>query len=237
MARSLVGLAVGLVTLTVLGGAFGEVTEAIVKQDDIAALDSPVTRWLVVSRTPWLTRTMQVVTELGSAWFIILLMTLVTGGLLARSGTRRLAGVPPVSAAGAALPVLAVKLVIARPRPTIGAIVAAAGKLLVPVRAQRPGGGDLRGAGKVTMHLAPAIPRWRIWSPPPSPCSSASHRLYLGVHWLSDVVGGWVLGAAWLVLTVGALTAGPRACAAATRPQSRTESVTKRRIVAGPNPS
>lgn len=132
MTRSLITLAVGLVALTVLGWVFGETTEAVLKQDDIAALDSPVTRWLAANRVPWLTRTMQVVTELGSAWFVIALLTVVTAGLAWRRATRWLAWVPAVSAAGAALLVFAIKLAIARPRPEIGEIVAVAGGFSFP---------------------------------------------------------------------------------------------------------
>jgi undecaprenyl-diphosphatase len=35
-------------------------------------------------------------------------------------------------------------------------------------------------------------------------------RLYLGVHWLSDVVGGYSIAACWLVLVVTAVTTTQR---------------------------
>lgn len=209
MQRSLITLAVGLVVLTVLGWAFGEITEAVIKQDDIAALDSPVTRWLVANRTPWLTRAMQIVTELGSGWFVVLLLTVVTGGLLARPTTRWLAWVPPVSAAGAALVVLAIKLAIARPRPDIGEIVAAAGGFSFPSGHSAQAVATYGALAWVVTRLAPRVPRWVVWSVAAVIAFLIGFsRLYLGVHWLSDVVGGWTLGAAWLVLTVVALTAG-----------------------------
>lgn len=209
MLRSAIALAAGLVVLTLLGWIFGETTEAVIRRDDIAALDDPVTRWLVARRTPWLTQAMQSITELGSAWVIVPLLVVVTGIVVTRSDARLFAWVPVVSAAGAALLVLAVKLAIARPRPTIGEIVAAADGFSFPSGHSAQAVATYGALAWVATRLAQGVPRWRFWGPAAVLAALIGFsRLYLGVHWLSDVVGGFTLGAAWLVLTVGALTAG-----------------------------
>jgi membrane-associated phospholipid phosphatase len=204
-------LLVGLVVLSAFGWLFGETVEAVIKQDDLATLDSPVTGWLVAHRVAWLTVAMRIVTQLGSAWFVILLLSMVTAAVLARHAGRTLAATGPVSAAGAALLVTTVKLLIARPRPTVGDVVAVASGFSFPSGHSAQAVATYGALAWIATHTIMRSGRWRAWV---AACVIALligfSRLYLGVHWLSDVVGGLVLGAAWLALTITTLTTGRR---------------------------
>lgn len=47
-------------------------------------------------------------------------------------------------------------------------------------------------------------PRWRIPATVLAvllPFAIGFSRLSLGVHWTSDIIGGWLLGAAWLAIS------------------------------------
>lgn len=201
-------LAVGLMLLSLLGWVFGEITEAVAKGDDLVALDSPVTRWLVAHRTPWLTTVMRTVTELGSAWFVIGLLTVVTVVLVARRVPRSAVLIAPLSAAGAAALITAVKLLIARPRPTIGDVVAVANGFSFPSGHSAQGVATYGALAWVVAYLATRrrtqIAAWLAAIA--VALLIGLSRMYLGVHWLSDVIGGYVLATCWLAVTVIAVT-------------------------------
>lgn len=206
-------LIVGLVVLVVLGWAFGETVEAVIQSDDVAVLDSPVTRWLVARRTPWLTTVMHGVTNLASAWFVALLLVVVTIVLRRGGHSWSVVLLPTLSAAGAAILVTTIKLLIARPRPTVGEVVAAAEGFAFPSGHSAQAVATYAVLAWLVAHLAATrtmrIAAWLTGAV--IIVLIGLSRLYLGVHWLSDVIGGYIIGAAWAVVAVTAMTATDRA--------------------------
>lgn len=217
----------GLAALSVLGWLFGETTEAVVDRDDLAAIDDPVTRWLVRYRQPPLTGAMRVVTELGSAWFVVLLLVLVTTLLLQRRSSWAELVVVPLSSAGAAALVTIIKLAIGRPRPTVGEIVATAGGFSFPsghsAQAVACYGALAWLVAHVTVTRHSTLLAWA--GAAVVALAIGFSRMYLGVHWLTDVVGGFVLGAAWLSVTLSAVAAWQRSPWATSR---RTQAASSR---------
>ena len=205
-------LAVGLAALSLLGWLFGETVEAVVNRDDIASADDPVTRWLVAHREPWLTAVMRVVTQLGSAWFVILLLVALTVALALRHRPWAELVVVPISSIGAATMVTFIKLGIGRPRPTVGEIVATANGFSFPsghsAQAVACYGALAWLVAHVTVTRRATLLAWA--GAVTIALLIGFSRLYLGVHWFSDVVGGFVLGAAWLSVTLSAVASWQR---------------------------
>ena len=115
-------------------------------------------------------------------------------------GRRRLALFLVVTAIGGGLVDSAVKILVDRPRPVVEEPLAHAfGKSF-------PSGHAMSSTvtyGALLLAFLPAIPRpwrWLAWTCTTLLVGSISlSRLFLGVHFVSDVVGGVVLGLAWLI--------------------------------------
>ena len=198
-------------TFTVAAGAlaawaFGGLTQDVTGHDDAALADPHVTAWVVAHRTDWLTSALKVLTWLGSTAFIIP-AGLATGlyFLLRRRDWRPLA-LLTAAVAGAVGLWLIIKPVVGRPRPPaaiwIGHYPGAA----------FPSGHAAQSAAFYAMLAIvlgaglSARRRAIVWSAAALVVLIVgASRIYLGAHWLTDVLAGYALGACWVAIVVAVL--------------------------------
>jgi undecaprenyl-diphosphatase len=146
----------------------------------------------------WLPEAMTSLTAFGSVTGLLLICAAVIGYLLVGGRPRTAAFVFAATAGGIALAGL-LKLVYARPRPTLV-------PHLVEVTSTSFPSGHATDSAIVYLTLAVLLAR-TVPRLVPRICILAAailmilligvSRVYLGVHWPSDVVAGWTIGAAW----------------------------------------
>jgi len=174
-------------------------------------VDRPVQLWVLDRREGWASSLARAATELGapaSAFVAGLLLAALAGrrspaiGL----GLLSLTLVRPLVSAG-------LKAAIDRDRPAVGALVSASGQSLPSghtLAAAVLAGSALLAAAAYRPRIAPA---WSAVAAAPVALVGAT-RVYLGVHWLSDVVagalvGGLLLALVWMLLIRGGFGSPP----------------------------
>ncbi|SHK26256.1 undecaprenyl-diphosphatase [Pseudonocardia thermophila] len=167
-----------------------------------AGADAAALREAVSVRTPALTTVAVLITNAGGTWAMTALACLA-GIALWFAGRRADAVFVAAATGGAAAAFSGLKRVLDRPRPP------EATRLVVETNESLPSGhatmsivviGSLVVVGwagrsasaRVLMVLAAVVWAGLV----------GLTRIYLGVHWFSDVVAGWAVGAAWLAVCV-----------------------------------
>ena len=149
-------------------------------------------------RHPVLEAPMRALTLLGSGWVLALLA--VPGWWLLRRAGHPLARALPALVAGGFLLNVLTKWLVARPRPRLTQYGFPSGHALGAV--------IFFGALIYVLWTVP-LSRGRRWAGTLASClllaAVAYSRLYLKVHWASDVAGGLTGGAAWLLVVLVAL--------------------------------
>jgi len=184
--------------------AFGFLLWGVLANNGLTLADPGVATFVAGHRLAWLTPVMELVTWLGSSFFIVPFGVVVGGSLWRRRGSWRPLAMMAVAFLGAAGLYDIVKPAVGRARP---------------MAALQVGGPDVGNAfpsghatqtisfyGMLAVVLIVSDAPRRRW---PFVIGAAlvtllvgASRLYLGVHWLTDVLGGYALGLAWLSLVM-----------------------------------
>ncbi len=191
--------------------AFADITQDVTDRDGMATLDPRVTAWAVTHRTGWLTDLMRIVTWLGSAAIIIPLAVVLGFFFVRRQHRWRPVALLGCAVAGAISLYSIMKPLVGRPRPPpaiqIGHFASAA----------FPSGHATQSvAFYATLAIVGGIGRSLrakavLWSVAVLiALAVGASRIYLGAHWLTDVLGGYVLGAFWIAVVVTMLTVWSR---------------------------
>jgi undecaprenyl-diphosphatase len=197
-------LTVSLAAVVGAGWVLRSIVQDVVVGDGSIRFDRPVLEWFARHREPWLTTTMRIVTVAGSSGFLIPLVLTIGASYWWRRRTSRPLSLLAAAYAGAYLLSQAIKTLTARARPPAGL---AAGHF--PGHAFPSGHATQAAAvyGMLAVVLASRTPRWRrkvaVWAAAVLTVTVVGiTRLYLGAHWLTDVLGGWALGSLWLFLAL-----------------------------------
>jgi membrane-associated phospholipid phosphatase len=200
-------LLVGAALAVSLTAVFAQVYESVVEADGVAGLDHPVLDAAKSVRSPTLDVTATAYTDVGGTvgMPILALTATIVLALRRRSWTPVILIV--IAAAGSLLMTIAGKQLIGRTRPALtdaippyehsasfpsghalnSVVIAGVVAYLVILRLKSPR------SRLLTVILAAAFA-----------LTMGLSRVYLGHHWLTDVLAAWALGAAWLALVITA---------------------------------
>jgi len=194
-------LTASLAALVVVGWGLGAVVQDVVVGDGSIRFDLPVLRWFARHREPWLTTAMRTVTVLGNSALLIPLVLVIGGWYWWRRGRPRPLALVIAAYGGSDLLSQAVRALTARARPPAVFAVGHFGGYAFP-------SGHATEAtavyGMLAVVLASGTRRWRAkvlgWAIAVLTAAVVGiSRLYLGAHWLSDVIAGQCFGLGWVL--------------------------------------
>ena len=209
----------GVLVAAVCLGAYVELAEDLRISPRVYEFDTRLTGLIEGWRTPWLTGFFRAVTWSASSVPVALVAVAAVAVLLWLARQREALFVALVAGVGTLLGTLA-KQVTARPRPPVASAL-----VELPTSFSFPSGHTL---AAVLLWSVVVLAVWRTttrtwlrWIAAAVGLSLAvltgMSRVYLGLHWPSDVLASWLLGIAWLALCLGGFlawerAAGPPAC-------------------------
>jgi len=180
---------------------FGALTQDVLAHEEAVKFDPGITRFVVSHRTAWLTPSMKGITWLGSNAVLVPVVVLLGGYVLVRRQNWRSAALLVAALAGSNVWYRVAKASVERPRPPVSLHLIGVSGFAFPSGHATAAiacwgmGAIVLGAGrrvsiKVGLWLSVGLIVLLV----------GFSRIYLGVHWWTDVVAGVALGGLWLCL-------------------------------------
>lgn len=197
----LVGIAVALV-----GVPFGLLLHQVTRDGPLTSLDESAAEWLHVRvvDNEFVEAVMHAISYTGKPIFLTFAVGLPALWLLRHGARKLVVFLAVVSIGGGAIDTV-VKVAVGRPRPEFDEPIATA------FGNSFPSGHSMSSLvcyGALLLVFLPLVPKarrpWAIGATVLLVLAIGFSRLALGVHFVSDVLGGYVLGAAWLIGSVAA---------------------------------
>lgn len=195
-------LTVGMAAVLALGVGFEQMLDSVLENDGVTMVDRPVLHFLATHRQPWSITAAEVISDIGSPVGVALTGLLV--GIVLAVVRRSWLPLLVIVLGGAGIAVIntAVKRLVSRTRPPQLTAVLGEHGFSFP-------SGHTTGTTVVWLLSAWMLVHWvigrgagrvMVWTAALLMVAAVGMtRIYLGVHFLSDVLAGWALGAAWAV--------------------------------------
>ena len=200
-------LSMGAAVLLAAAAGFGAIAEDVVNAEAITLLDVRLANWLHVHATPAFTQLMLVLTEIHGVAGITILTLLLCAWLTGQRHHQWVLATACTVGGGMLLNV-AMKYAFHRARPHFD------DPLLTLSTYSFPSGhttGSTLFYGVLACYLCSRVRQWQVRAPIILAAVLmialvGLSRMYLGVHYLSDVLAAVTEGSAWLALTVTTLS-------------------------------
>ena len=198
---------VGGAVAVALTAAAGETYDAVTESEGIAALDRPVLDQAIAWRSPDLDHALTLYTDVGGPVGMTLLATTATLLLAVLWRSRTPLVLMAIAALGSLAMTLTGKAVIGRSRPPLSDAVPP-----YETSPSFPSGHTLNATVLTAVMVYLLLRRLESqWARAVAVAIGAVFvvtmglsRVFLGHHWLTDVVAGWALGLAWVAVVVTA---------------------------------
>lgn len=196
-------LTAGVLLMLVTGWAFASIADGVVRGSSIVRLDHEVSRWIQANHADWLTRFMFFITEWHGMAGVLSMTALVGLWFWRRRAHYWLATLMLAVPGGMVLNIL-LKLAFQRARPKVDE------PLLTLITYSFPSGHASAATlfyGLLAAYLVRTESSRLVWLLAVAGAASmvvlvSSSRVYLGVHYFSDVVAAIAEGGLWLTICI-----------------------------------